>query len=264
MDPTWLQTAGLLLLGVVAGGVGALLGIGGGVIVIPVMTLFLGVPIRYAIATSLCCVIATSSGAAAAYVEQHLTDVRLGMTLELTTTLGAVSGALVAGLMSREVLAVLFAFFLLYGGSSMLRQSFKPQSAPPEDPNSYRLEHLPLGLLGGGLAGTVSGLLGVGGGIIQVPLMYLVMGVPFKVATATSNFMMGVTAAASAFIYYSRGDVLPLIAAPTAMGVFLGANVGTHVFRRAKSRWLEILFSVITFYFAAMMLWKALHGGFEH
>ena len=262
MDPTWLQTAGLLLLGVLAGGVGALTGIGGGLIVTPVLTLFFGVPIRYAIATSLCCVIATSSGAAAAYVEQHLSDVRLGMTLELTTTLGAVSGALVAGLVSREVLAVLFAFLLIYSGSSMLRQSFNPRAAPPDDPNPYRLKHLPLGLLGGGVAGIVSGLLGVGGGIIQVPLMYLVMGVPFKVATATSNFMIGVTAAASAFIYHSRGDILPLIAAPTAIGVYMGASLGAHVFRRAKSQWLEILFSVITFYFAAMMLWKALHSGF--
>jgi hypothetical protein len=123
---------------------------------------------------------------------------------------------------------------------------------------------LPLGLVGSGGAGIVSGLLGIGGGIIKVPLMYLVMGVPFKVATATSNFMIGVTAAASAFIYHARGEMLPLIAVPAAVGVFLGANVGSHVFRHIKSRWLEILFSVITFYFASMMLWKALHGGFGH
>jgi len=262
MDPSWLQTTGFLVLGFFAGGVGALTGIGGGLIVTPVLTLFFGVPIRYAIATSLCCVIATSSGAAARYVEQQMTDVRLGMTLELATTTGAVCGAVVAGIVSREVLAGLFAFFLIYGGSSMLRQVFKPRGALSDDPNAYRVRHLPLGLVGSGGAGIVSGLLGVGGGIIKVPIMYLVMGVPFKIATATSNFMIGVTAAASAFIYYARGDMLPLIAAPTAVGVFFGANVGTHVFRRAKSRWLEILFSVLTFYFAAMMLWKALHGGF--
>ena len=261
MDPTWLQTAGLLLLGIFAGGVGALTGIGGGLVVTPVLTLFLGVPIRYAIATSLCCVIATSSGAAARYVEQRLTDVRLGMTLELATTVGAVCGAILAGVVSREVLAALFAFLLIYGGSSMLRQTLKPRVAMPSDPDSYRVTHLPLGLVGAGGAGIISGLLGVGGGIIKVPLMYLVMGVPFKVATATSNFMVGVTAAASAFIYYSRGDMLPLIVAPTAIGVFVGASVGTHIFRRAKSRGLEILFSGITFYFAAMMLWKVLHGG---
>jgi len=262
MDPSWLQTTGFLVLGFFAGGVGALTGIGGGMIVTPVLTLFFGVPIRHAIATSLCCVIATSSGAAARYVEQQMTDVRLGMTLELATTTGAVCGAVLAGIVSREVLAGLFAFLLIYGGSSMLRQVVRPSAAAASDPNSYCIRHLPLGLLGSGGAGIVSGLLGVGGGIIKVPIMYLVMGVPFKIATATSNFMIGVTAAASAFIYYARGDMLPLIAAPTAIGVFLGANVGTHVFRRAKSRWLEILFSVLTFYFAAMMLWKALHGGF--
>ena len=264
MDPTWLQTAGLQLLGVFAGGVGALTGIGGGLIVTPVLTLFFGVPIRYAIATSLCCVIATSSGAAARYVEQHMTDVRLGMTLELATTVGAICGAVVAGVVSHEALAVLFALLLIYAGSSMVRQVFSPRAAVPNDPNSYRVKHLPLGLVGSAGAGIVSGLLGVGGGIIKVPLMYLVMGVPFKVATATSNFMVGVTAAASAFIYYSRGDMLPLIAAPTAIGVYMGASLGAHVFRRAKSRWLEVLFSVITFYFAAMMLWKVLHGGFGH
>jgi uncharacterized membrane protein YfcA len=107
-------------------------------------------------------------------------------------------------------------------------------------------------------------MLGVGGGVIKVPLMYLVMGIPFKVATATSNFMIGVTAAASAFIYYSRGDVRPLITAPTAVGVFLGAWLGSHVMRRTPSRWLVILFSTIAFYFAVLMVWKALHGGFAH
>jgi hypothetical protein len=264
MDLTWLQIAGLLSVGVFAGCVGALTGIGAGLMVTPVLTLFFGVPIRYAIATSLCCVIATSSGAAARYVEQRLTDVRLGMTLELSTTVGAVSGAVIAGLISREVLAILFVFILIYGGASTLRESFKPQKAEPDDPNSYQVKHLPLGLAGSGGAGVISGLLGVGGGIIKVPLMYLAMGVPFKIATATSNFMNGITAAASAFIFYARGDMLPLIAAPTAIGVFLGASVGTHLFRRAPSRRLVILFSLITFCFAAMMLWKALHGGYGH
>jgi hypothetical protein len=264
MDPSWLEIAGFLVLGFFAGGVGALTGIGGGLIVTPVLTLFFGVPIRYAIATSLCCVIATSSGAAARYVEQQMTDIRLGMTLELGTTLGAVGGAVVAGMVSRGLLAGLFSLMLIYGGVSMLRQAWVPGGAAPTDPTSYCVKRLPLGLVGSGGAGMVSGLLGVGGGIVKVPLMYLVMGVPFKVATATSNFMLGVTAAASAFIYYSRGDMLPLIAVPTAIGVFFGANLGTHVFRRAKSRWLEILFAAITFYFAAMMLWKVFHGGFGH
>jgi hypothetical protein len=264
MEFTLFQTAGLLSVGVFAGCVGALTGISGGLMVTPFLTLFFGVPIRYAIAASLCCGIAASCGAAARYTEQRLTDLRLGMTLELSTTVGAVSGAVVAGLVSREVLAVLFAFLLVYGGSSMLRQSCRPQTALADDPNSYQVKRMALGLLGSGGGGVVSGLLGVGGGVIKVPLMYLAMGVPFKVATATSNFMLGVTAATSAFIYYARGDVLPLIAAPTAIGVFLGASVGTHLFRRAPGRNLVVLFSLITFCFAAMMLWKALRGGYGH
>jgi hypothetical protein len=121
---------------------------------------------------------------------------------------------------------------------------------------------MPLGLVGSGFAGIISGLLGVGGGVIKVPVMYLLMGVPFKVATATSNFMIGVTAAASAFIYYSRGDVRLLVTAPTAVGVFVGATLGSRLMRRTPSRPLVLLFSAIVFYFALMMIWKSLHGGF--
>jgi uncharacterized membrane protein YfcA len=236
--------------------------VGGGLIITPVLTLLFGVPIHQAIATSLCCVIATSSGAAASYVEQRLTDIRLGMTLELATTLGAVSGSLVAALLSREALAVLFAFLLTYAGGAMVRRSRTPEAAKSGSVEPYQVKRLPLGLCGSGAAGVISGMLGVGGGVIKVPLMYLVMGVPFKVATATSNFMIGVTAAASAFIYYARGDVRPLITAPTAVGVFLGAGLGARLMRRTPSRWLILLFSLIAFYFAAIMIWKSLHGGF--
>ncbi len=262
MELTALHISELVLLGVVGGGVGALTGIGGGLIITPVLTLLYAVPIHQAIGTSLCCVIATSSGAAASYVEDRLSDIRLGMTLELATTVGAVSGSLVAARLSREALAVLFALVLGYAGASMARRTFKAEIVEPAAEESYQVRRLPAGLLGSGAAGMISGLLGVGGGPIKVPLMYLVMGVPFKVATATSNFMIGVTAAASAFIYYSRGEVRPLITAPTAVGVFLGAALGTHLMRRAPSRWLIILFSFIMFYFAAMMIWKSLHGGF--
>jgi hypothetical protein len=117
-------------------------------------------------------------------------------------------------------------------------------------------------MVGSGGAGVVSGLLGVGGGIVMVPLMYLTMGIPFKVATATSNFMIGVTAAAGAFVYYARGDVVPLIAAPTAVGVLAGAWLGSHLMRRTPGRRLMILFSVLVFYFAAMMVWRALFGSY--
>jgi uncharacterized membrane protein YfcA len=164
--------------------------------------------------------------------------------------------------LTREALAVLFAVLLTYAGSTMVRRVFKKQIEDPVAGEGYQVRHLPLGLMGAGAAGTISGMLGVGGGVIKVPLMYLVMGIPFKVATATSNFMIGVTAAASAFIYYARGDVRSLITAPTALGVFVGASVGAHWMRRTPSRWLVTLFAGIVFYFAALMIWKALHGGF--
>ena len=263
MEPTALRLAEFLLLGVSAGAIGALTGIGGGLIITPVLTLIAGVPIHQAIGTSLCCVIATSSGAAANYVEHRLSDIRLGMTLELATTAGAVSGALVAGLMSREALAVLFSLLLLYASAAMIRRTLRDGETEPSETQPYKVKRLPLGLVGSAGAGIVSGLLGIGGGPVKVPLMYLVMGVPFKVATATSNFMMGVTAAASAFIYYSRGDVRLLITAPTAIGAYVGANLGTHIMRRAASRWLVLLLASIMFYLAAVMIWKSLHGGFE-
>jgi uncharacterized membrane protein YfcA len=264
MTLTWLQLLELTVLGVVAGGAGSLLGIGGGLVITPVLTLLFGVPIHQAIATSLCCVIATSSGAAATYVEHRLADIRLGMTLELATTLGAVTGSFAAGLLSREALAILFAVLLIYAGSTMIRRSLQGQTPEQAHDEKYQVKRFPLGLVGSGGAGIISGMLGVGGGVIKVPVMYLIMGIPFKVATATSNFMIGVTAAASAFIYYSRGDVLPLITAPTAVGVCLGAWLGAHVMRRTPSRRLVILFSAIAFYFAVLMVWKSLHGGFAH
>lgn len=262
MEQTWMQIAELLVLGALAGGIGSMLGIGGGLVITPVLTLGLGVPIHQAIAASLCCVIATSSGAAARYVEQRLSDIRLGMTLELATTLGAISGSVIAGLLSREALAVLFAALLIYAGSTMVRRTFRKDAQEPSETAAYTVKRLPAGLAGSAGAGIISGMLGVGGGVVKVPVMYLVMGVPFKVATATSNFMIGVTAAASAFIYYARGDVQAVITAPTAVGVFLGSSLGAHLMRRTPSRWLIIAFSVIVFYFAALMVWKAWHGGF--
>lgn len=264
MELTSLHLLELSILGFFAGGLGALLGIGGGLIIIPILTLYFGVPIHQAIGTSLCCVIATSSGAAASYVEHHLSDVRLGMTLELATTVGAIAGSLVAGLIGREGLSVLFAVLLIYAGAAMVRRSRKAAPSAAEELAPYKIRRLPLGMLASSGAGMVSGLLGVGGGPIKVPVMYLILGVPFKIATATSNFMIGVTAAASAFIYFSRGDIPLLVAGPTAVGVFFGAATGTHVMRRTPSRWLIILFSGIMFYFAGMMVWRSLHGGFAH
>jgi hypothetical protein len=263
MDLTWLINLELVLVGLAAGAVGAMTGLGGGLIITPLLTLFFHVPIHQAIGTSLCCVIATSAGAAASYVEERLCDVRLGITLELATTLGALGGSLLAGLLSRQALAVIFAAFLAAAGISLLRRRRTPGPSVEEDLEDYRIARLPLGLAGSGGAGIVSGLLGVGGGIVKVPLMYLVMGIPFKVATATSNFMIGVTAAAGAFVYYARGEVVPLVAAPTAVGVFAGAWLGSHLMRRTPGRRLVVLFSVLVFYFAVMMIWRALFGSYS-
>ncbi len=253
----------LIALGMFAGAVGALTGVGGGIIITPILTLFYGVPIHQAIGTSLCCVIATSSGAAASYVEHRLSDIRLGMTLELATTTGAVTGAFAAALLSREALSILFACLLTYAAAMMIRRALATGKEASEDMESYQVKRLPLGLVVSGGAGVVSGLLGIGGGPVKVPLMYLVMGIPFKVASATSNFMIGVTAAASAFIYYARGDVRLLYTAPTAVGVFVGASLGTVVMRRTPSRHLVFLFSSLLFVFATMLVWRVVHGGFE-
>ena len=255
----------LLLLGFVAGTVGSAIGIGGGLILIPVLTLFFEVPIRQAIGTSMVCVIATSCGAGSRYLRQGLADVRLGLVLELGTTMGAVTGAFLAGLLSRQVLGVLFALLLIYASTSILR---KGRAVSPDNDQeiasgqipSYAVRRIPPGLGISFASGNVSGLLGVGGGVVNVPLMYLLMGVPFKIASATSIFMMGVTTAASAFIYYGRGDVLWWITGPVAVGIFVGAKAGTVILRRVPSRWLRVAFSVVALYFAGLMLYRVWRG----
>jgi len=251
---------GLVGLGAAAGLMGALLGVGGGILITPLLTLLFDVPIEQAIATSLVAIIGSSSAAASVYVEQRLSDIRLGMLLELATTLGAVSGAVAAGLLSRRWLTILFSAFLLYAGGGMVRRAARP-SLPEEDPGNYRVKRHGLGLVISYLAGVISGLLGVGGGPIKVPTMYLLMGVPLKVATATSNFMIGVTAAASAFIYYLRGNILVFPTAPVVVGVFLGSLAGSHLARRVPTRWILWLFVTVMFYLAISMGVKAYRMG---
>ena len=243
---------GLVGLGAGAGLLGALLGIGGGLLITPLLTLLFGIPIEQAIATSLVAIIATSSVAASHYVQEKLSDIRLGMVLELATTLGAISGALTSALLSRRWLTLIFSSFLLYAGSTLVRRALNP---PPreEDPTDYQVRRLPLGMGISYVAGNISGLLGVGGGPVKVPMMYLLMGVPLKVATATSNFMIGVTAAASAFIYYLRGDVLVHITAAVVVGVVLGSLAGSRIFPRVPTRWILWLFVGLMFYLALSM-----------
>lgn len=259
MNP--LQLLALALLGGAAGLLGSLLGLGGGILITPLLTLLFGVPIEVAIATSLVSIIGTSSAAASVYVEQKLSDIRLGMFLELGTTVGAVSGAFVAGMLSRRLLTILFSSFLLYASASMVRRAVGHGRVPEADIANYQVKHRGWGLILSYVAGAISGLLGVGGGPIKVPLMYLVMGVPLKVATATSNFMIGVTAAASAFVYYQRGSVQVFPTAPVVVGVFLGSLAGTRVSRHVPTRIVLWLFVGVAFYMALTMAYKAVRMG---
>ena len=261
----------------VAGFVGSLMGLGGGVIVVPALTLVYGIDIRYAIGASIVSVIATSSGAAAAYVRQHMTNLRTAMLLEVGTTTGAITGAFLAGVVHGRWLFLMFGLLLGYSALAMLRR--KPGRDRPVPPDSwadrlrlhgsyfdeakgvevsYRVGHARLGLALMYLAGTVSGLLGIGSGVLKVPAMDLAMRIPLKVSTATSNLMIGVTAAASAGVYFARGDVDPFIAAPVATGVVLGATAGSRVLAKADSRLLRALFVLILLAVAAQMLLRGL------
>lgn len=271
--------AGLVLLvgGSAAGLFGSLLGLGGGVLIVPLLTLGFNLPVREAVAVSLVSVIVTSSASAGVYLERHVANLRLGMVLELFTAGGALIGGLIAFLLSEQVLAGLFAALLTWVAVSMVRRSDAPARAaaahaaeaadprpgPPSFSSSlsgpgYVIGRLPLGMVGAVFAGLVSALLGVGGGIVKVPLMHLVMGVPLKVATATSNMMIGITATSSAVIYLLRGEINPWVAGPTALGVFAGAMVGSRIAPRVPLKLLRGLFVVVLVYTAFEMAQKAL------
>lgn len=263
-----------------AGLLGSLLGLGGGIIVVPALTLGLHLPIRYAIGASIVSVIATSSGAAAAYVRERLTNLRVAMFLELATTAGALTGAYLAGVLASRWLFVIFGAMLGYSALVMVRtRHASARAGVPRDGWSDRLrlhssyfdaadgqEHpyrvtrarTGLGLMYG--AGTVSGLLGIGSGALKVPAMDLAMRLPIKVSTATSNFMIGVTAAASAGVYFARGDISPLIAGPVAAGVVTGATLGARLLGRLRSQSVRNVFVVVLLWVSAQMLWRGLLG----
>ena len=255
---------------------GALLGLGGGVILVPVLTLVLGIDIHYAIGASIVSVIATSSGAAAAYLRDGVTNIRVGMFLEIATTTGAIVGALIAGYVGGAGLFIVFGVVLTYSAYAMFRHrdaelptgvemgplaNFLHLGSAYYDSALNRLVEynvrgarygLPLMFV----AGAVSGLLGIGSGVLKVPAMDLAMKLPLKVSTATSNFMIGVTAAASAGVYFIRGDVNPFIAAPVAMGVLIGATVGTRLMMRTRSTQIRRVFVVVLMIVALQMLVK--------
>ena len=263
----------------VAGFLGSLLGLGGGLIVVPALTLLFHVDIRLAIGASIVSVIATSSGAAAAYVRDRLANMRVAMFLELGTTLGAITGAYLAGIIHPRFLFILFGLILGYSAFAMLRGRRKVEeevqvgpwarvlrlrSSYFDDAAGQEIIYQPvrarIGLALMYIAGVVSGLLGIGSGAMKVPAMDLAMELPIKVSAATSNFMIGVTAAASAGVYFSRGQIDPFIAAPVAIGVLVGALAGSHTLGRIGSRPMRMTFVVVLVLIAAQMLLKGVIG----
>ena len=258
-------------LSALAGFLGSLTGLGGGVVVVPTLTLVLGVDIKYAIGASLVSVIATSSGAAAAYVREGFSNIRIGMFLEIATTVGAIAGAYLAGRFSTHALAVVFGLVLLHAAYTSLAKSEESAHPVESDVLATRLrlegtypvdgkrEHYGVRNVGAGFslmfgAGALSGLLGIGSGAVKVIAMDRAMRIPFKVSTTTSNFMIGVTAAASAGVYLSRGFVDPRVAMPVMLGVLAGALIGTKVLVQARVRTLRIVFGVVILALAIEMI----------
>jgi uncharacterized protein len=281
---------GLLMIGagIGAGLFGSLLGLGGGTLIVPILTLGFGLPLIKAVGVSLVCVIVTSGAASGVYLERRVANLRLGMSLELFTACGALIGGLVAFLLPERVLELLFGALLIYVALTMARRREPAEAAGatenPDDPDDeaapdlptdadlladdslvtrlsgpgYRVHRLGFGAVGSVGAGVVSALLGIGGGLVKVPVMHVVMGVPLRVATATSNLMMGITASAGAIIYLLRGGIDPYVAGPTAIGVFIGASIGSRAAHRIDLRILRGLFVVILLYTAWQMLQRAI------
>lgn len=262
-----------------AGFLGALTGLGGGVVIVPMLTLLFGVDLRYAIGASLVSVIATSSGAASAYVREGYSNLRIGMFLEVATTVGAVAGAYLAVWLNPSWIAVTFGVVLLYsawqarspvkpatvaGGQDWLATTLRLDGAYPSEAGwvAYRVVRVPFGFLVMLVAGALSGLLGIGSGAVKVLAMDQVMRLPFKVSTTTSNFMIGVTAAASAGVYLNRGYIDPVLAMPVMLGVLAGATAGAAVLTRSRPARLRTIFGVVIGALALQMIVKGLRGGF--
>jgi uncharacterized membrane protein YfcA len=275
--PAYEFTLIVFLISTTAGLVGSLTGLGGGVIVTPALTLLLGVDIRYAIGASLVSVIATSSGAAAAYVRDGLSNIRIGMFLELATTVGAICGALLASKIPTTVLAVIFGLVLLHSAwqtSQMRREVVVPTGGTPladrlklngiyrsrTETIPYSVSHPGAGFSLMYVAGLLSGLLGIGSGALKVIAMDRIMGIPFKVSTATSSFMIGVTGVASAAIYLKRGYIHPVIALPVMLGVLGGSMVGARLLPRLPVPFLRRMFAVIVAVIAIQMIVEGLRG----
>lgn len=259
-----------------AGLIGSLVGVGGGIFIVPLLTLAFGLPIETAIGASIVSVIATSSGAAATYIRDHITNLRVGMFLEIATTVGAVSGAFLTAIAPKGILFVVFGLVLLISAAPLVvklgeevpvgvtndrwAERLSLAGAYPDARLGrvvpYQVTRVPIGFGMMYVAGLISGLLGIGSGTFKVLAMDTAMRLPMKVSTTTSNFMIGVTAAASAGIYFERGDIHPLVAAPVALGVLLGATLGARTLTRLSNRAIRMLFIPLLVLIAAQMLLK--------
>lgn len=260
-----------------AGLIGSLTGLGGGVVIIPLLTLVLHVDIHYAIGASIISVIATSSGSAAAYVKEGITNIRIGMFLEIATTISAIIGAIVTVYIDPSYIAVIFGFILLFSATMMVIKKvdrsdnntsgkiaiiLKLNGQYPQDGKmrNYAVHNVVGGFLMMFVAGIISGLLGIGSGALKVIAMDNIMKMPFKVSTTTSNFMMGVTAAASAIVYLHRGQIDPGIAMPVTIGVLLGATLGSKILVRTNTDKLKVIFAVVVTFLALQMIYNGLSG----
>jgi len=268
----------LLVMGVGAGVLGAILGIGGGMIITPVLTIMMGLDIKYAIGASIISVIATSSGSTIAYLKDDMLNLRVAMFLEIATTVGAIMGALLVGMFSSNFLYILFGFFLLYSSYNMIRKlmdkkgeavftghdpivdKFKLSSTyydkAEQKQIDYSMKNVPGGFIMMWAAGLASGLLGIGSGAFKVIAMDTIMKMPLKPSSATSNLMMGVTAAASATVYFFNGSIRPDIAAPLAFGVLVGASIGARLMQVMKPRIIRMIFIPIILYMGVQMALK--------
>jgi uncharacterized membrane protein YfcA len=262
----------------VAGFFGSLTGLGGGAVIVPALVLLFGVDIRYAIGASLVSIIATSSGAASAYVKEGFTNIRVGMLLEIATTFGALVGAGLATRVSTQAIAIVFGAFLIYSAVQSFLLIYAGTSTPlPPDSlatrlklngeypaagtsQQYNVQNVPAGFSMMFGAGALSGLLGVGSGPLKVIAMDRAMKLPFKVSTTTSNFMIGVTAAASAGVYLSRGYIQPVVTLPVMIGVLIGAFLGSKALIRAQVALLRKIFAGVIFLIAIEMIYNGLTG----
>lgn len=260
----------ILLASVVAGVLGSMLGLGAGVFFVPILSVFFGVPLKAAVAASAISVIVNSTGGTAVYLKNRMTNVRLALVMELTTTLGAIGGGVIVILISTNVLRLVLGLSLLGMGAALF---FRRGEAPPitEGPDPLRLRqtytdpvknvdvtYIPTrtgaGLGAASLAGVISGMLGIGGGAVKVPIMNSLMRVPLKATIGTSMYMVGITVSASAFLYYNHGLIDPSVAVPALLGVAIGSQAGSRLGRRLRGRVLTRLLVLVLFYLAVTLL----------